>query len=159
MTHVTCMLTAKNQDQLRNHTLGNRVWATLTFSNRSSSVIVQSNLRTGHIAGADFSRGKFNVTSAGHERFSRRSIRCVLCNIESQCFLQTGIPSPKWALFVRCGLTFHTWFIGTTRACRKWRLDRFSLFGRAYCIAKTQTLLMQYICSVLKFKSTGVLMA
>ena len=28
MTHVTCRLTAKNQDQLRNPTLGNRVWAT-----------------------------------------------------------------------------------------------------------------------------------
>jgi len=30
MTHVTCMLTAKNRDQLRNPTLGNRLWATLT---------------------------------------------------------------------------------------------------------------------------------
>ena len=28
MTHVTCRLTAKNRDQLRNSTLGNRVWAT-----------------------------------------------------------------------------------------------------------------------------------
>jgi len=28
MTHVTCMLTAKNRDQLRNSMLGNRVWAT-----------------------------------------------------------------------------------------------------------------------------------
>jgi len=28
MTHVTCRLTAKNPDQLRNPTLGNRVWAT-----------------------------------------------------------------------------------------------------------------------------------
>ena len=27
MTHVTCMLTAKNRDQLLNPTLGNRVWA------------------------------------------------------------------------------------------------------------------------------------
>jgi len=26
MTHVTCRLTAKNRDQLRNPTLGNRVW-------------------------------------------------------------------------------------------------------------------------------------
>ena len=34
MTHVTCRLTAKNRDQLRNHTLGNQVWATfkLTFT-------------------------------------------------------------------------------------------------------------------------------
>jgi len=28
MTHVTFRLTAKNRDQLRNPTLGNRVWAT-----------------------------------------------------------------------------------------------------------------------------------
>ena len=31
MTHVTCRLTAKNRDQLRNSTLGNRVRATFTF--------------------------------------------------------------------------------------------------------------------------------
>ena len=31
MTHVTCRLTAKNRHQLRNPTLGNRVWATFTF--------------------------------------------------------------------------------------------------------------------------------
>jgi len=30
MTHVTCRLTAKNRDQLRNSTPGNRVWATFT---------------------------------------------------------------------------------------------------------------------------------
>jgi len=32
MTHVTCRLTTKNRDQLRNLTLGNRVWATLPLS-------------------------------------------------------------------------------------------------------------------------------
>ena len=31
MTHVTYRLTAKNRDQFRNPTLGNRVWATFTF--------------------------------------------------------------------------------------------------------------------------------
>ena len=31
MTHVTCRLTAKNQNQLRNHTLGSQVWANFTF--------------------------------------------------------------------------------------------------------------------------------
>ena len=30
MTHVTCRLTAKNRDQLRNPTLGNRVRSTVT---------------------------------------------------------------------------------------------------------------------------------
>ena len=28
MTHVTCRLTAKNRDQLRNPTLGDQAWAT-----------------------------------------------------------------------------------------------------------------------------------
>jgi len=32
MTHVTCRLTAKNRDQPRNPTLGNRVWTTFTFT-------------------------------------------------------------------------------------------------------------------------------
>ena len=31
MTHVTCRLTAKNRSQLRNPTLGSRVWAIFTF--------------------------------------------------------------------------------------------------------------------------------
>jgi len=31
MTHVICRLTDKNRDQLRNPTLGNRVWAASTF--------------------------------------------------------------------------------------------------------------------------------
>jgi len=31
MTHVTCRLTAKNRDQLRNPTLGKRVRATFAF--------------------------------------------------------------------------------------------------------------------------------
>jgi len=32
MTHVACRLTAKNQDQNRNPTVGNRVWASFTFT-------------------------------------------------------------------------------------------------------------------------------
>jgi len=32
MTHITCRLTAEYRDQLRNPTLGNRVWATFTFT-------------------------------------------------------------------------------------------------------------------------------
>ena len=32
MTHVTCRLTAKDRDYLRNPTLCNRVWATFTFN-------------------------------------------------------------------------------------------------------------------------------
>jgi len=36
MTRITCRLTAKNRDQLRNSTLGNRVWATFTFFARET---------------------------------------------------------------------------------------------------------------------------
>ena len=31
MTHITCRLTAKNRDQLRNPMHGNLVWATFTL--------------------------------------------------------------------------------------------------------------------------------
>jgi len=31
MTHITCMLTVNNRDQLRDPTIGNRLWATFTF--------------------------------------------------------------------------------------------------------------------------------
>ena len=37
MTHVTCRLTAKNRDQLRNPTLGNRARATFNFFLQCSS--------------------------------------------------------------------------------------------------------------------------
>jgi len=35
VTHVTCRLTAKNRDRLRNPTLGDRVWASL-FTDRQT---------------------------------------------------------------------------------------------------------------------------
>ena len=38
MTHITCRLTAKNQDQLRNRTLGNRVWATFLATQPTAGV-------------------------------------------------------------------------------------------------------------------------
>jgi len=39
MTHVTCRLTAKNLDQLRNPTLSNRVWSTFAFFNEVATFI------------------------------------------------------------------------------------------------------------------------
>jgi len=52
MTHVTCKLTAKNRDQLRNPTLGNRVWTTFTFVFTRASpdlpaVDILNNIRSG----------------------------------------------------------------------------------------------------------------
>ena len=58
MAHVTCMLTAKNRDQLRNPTLGNRVWTTFftrlnrgTYNVTQSVVIVEMEFHTTHHAG------------------------------------------------------------------------------------------------------------
>ena len=56
MIHVTCRLTAKNRDQLRNPALGNRIWATFTFfvyictlcTPRRRSVVKVENLRRGN---------------------------------------------------------------------------------------------------------------
>ena len=49
MTHFTCRLTAKNRNQLRSPTLGNRVWATFTFFKQdlctSSGVIIMCKQR------------------------------------------------------------------------------------------------------------------
>jgi len=38
MTHVTCRLTAKNRDQLRNPTLGNQGWSTFFIVSRTTTV-------------------------------------------------------------------------------------------------------------------------
>ena len=56
MTHVTCRLTAKNRDQLRNPTLGNRVWAALTFLTRPKQVCVQLPTSTVHVELPAFAR-------------------------------------------------------------------------------------------------------
>ena len=55
MTHVTSRLIAKNRDQLRNPTLGNRVWVTFTFL-----LILQLLGRPRHLSG-----GSTLCTSAG----------------------------------------------------------------------------------------------
>ena len=48
MTHVTCRLTAKNRDQLRNPTLGSRVWATFfTFIHILLVSYLQCGIRVG----------------------------------------------------------------------------------------------------------------
>ena len=38
MTHITCRLTTKNRDQLRNPTLGDRVWATFLYKGGGGGV-------------------------------------------------------------------------------------------------------------------------
>ena len=51
MTHVTCRLTAKNRDQLRNPTLGgNRVWAIFFFA---STQLFPGSILLPHVNGVD----------------------------------------------------------------------------------------------------------
>ena len=47
MIHVTCRLTAKNRNQLRNPTLGNRVWATFTVCCSPSALAFYSGVPAG----------------------------------------------------------------------------------------------------------------
>ena len=46
MSHVTCRLTTKNRYQLRNPTLGNRVWATCTFFTSSILICLKHRIRS-----------------------------------------------------------------------------------------------------------------
>ena len=54
MTHVTCRLTAKNRDQLRNPTLANRVWATFIFTYLNNKI---SQYRVQTFAGKIYTNG------------------------------------------------------------------------------------------------------
>ena len=58
MTHITCRLTAKNRDQLRNPTLSDRVWATFTFfvlfRSQADMMLSQDSTYQGDRAGAGF---------------------------------------------------------------------------------------------------------
>ena len=54
MTHVTCRLTAKNRDPLRNHTLGYRAWATFTYLFALETIGVASYGALGHVPTLDF---------------------------------------------------------------------------------------------------------
>ena len=47
MTYVTCRVTAKNRDQLRNPTLRNRVWATFTFLDICMGMIMMEEILQG----------------------------------------------------------------------------------------------------------------
>ena len=59
MTHVTCRLTAKNRDQLRNPTLGNRVRATFTFF--TATELLQNNINPGTLAQINKSQRQLNT--------------------------------------------------------------------------------------------------
>jgi len=83
MTHVTCRLTAKNRDQLRNSTLGNGVWATflhITFELRSLVVLfptlVMSCVAAAVKPGACPAADDWHVSAAGCSPSCRRDSDC-----------------------------------------------------------------------------------
>jgi len=65
MTHVTCRLTAKNRDQLRNPTLGNRVWVTFftLILARSANFIVLHFVIVSRGAGSCFACHRASYTT------------------------------------------------------------------------------------------------
>jgi len=76
MTHVTCRLTAKNRDQLRNPTLGNRVWATFTvFISLNPNHNQRTNVRDGIIIRGVQVSG-WGQTSGRHDSRSGRGAVC-----------------------------------------------------------------------------------
>jgi len=65
MTHITCRLTAKNRDQLRNPTLGNRVWASFTFYLRQCVVAAAFNGTRVRLVGGTSKEGRLEVYHGG----------------------------------------------------------------------------------------------
>ena len=89
MTHVTCRLTAKNRDQLRNPTLGNRVWATYTFF----AVYGQFITLTMQYCLQDDAREaarRARPSAAGDTCFA-----CILFYIEVRCKTMRSVARPK----------------------------------------------------------------
>jgi len=79
MTHITCRLTTKNRYQLRNPTLGNRVWATFTFfTRRLDTAYVEQRLCNGPSVS-----NLSTYAAAGAQLHSVRS-KCGQCHVYSR---------------------------------------------------------------------------
>ena len=100
MTRVTCRLTAKNRDQLRNPTLGNRKWATFAFLGRSNKLAYLS-LRMGtrgtplqfavELKACAVSVENMSFSAESSRRSSVRSLSVVV-NSSSICFVVAHVP-------------------------------------------------------------------
>jgi len=69
MTHVTCMLTAKNRHQLRNDTLGNRVWAIFKFKHCTQAA--EDNVRDLMVRALDSEPSCFTAKKFGQVVYTR----------------------------------------------------------------------------------------
>ena len=72
MTHATCRLTAKNRDQLRNPTLGNRVWAICTFT--AYRAVTEHNIDRGGSGRKETGMG----TGEDGSQSVRERVRCIV---------------------------------------------------------------------------------
>jgi len=115
MTHVTCRLTAKNRDQLRNPTLGHRVWATYTFLILPG---VRTSLFNSLIYHAYLTREKTSATrtewpnsaiSLARQKNSRRSV-WIRFAPDTQ-FLGTVRPNPYPYTCTSIGSSVCAWFV------------------------------------------------
>jgi len=92
MTHVTCRLTAKNRDQLRNPTLHNPVWATFTFYcfHRRLSVCL--------FAGVMSLRRRAQVNAPAESYWLRRVPRRRQAPRLDEC-VEKGVPGAEYAMY------------------------------------------------------------
>jgi len=106
MTHVTCRLTAKNRDQLRNPTLGNRVWATFTFTYSTYIQGGRKNLRVDNFAtvrgrkACDMSKvSKFCLQKKYETKMSvKLNICCVVCINIQRIWNYAAFDNDAWIL-------------------------------------------------------------
>ena len=108
MIHVTCRLTAKCRNQLRNRTLGNRVWATFFLSLLPNSTTRARRNRTGpdQTKSADFVRDP-HAPARTKRTLSETRVSDKVCS---------GPSSGIWLLLDECGWHSYSRDVCTERA-------------------------------------------
>ena len=93
MTHVTCRLTAKNRDQLRN---GNRVWATFTlFTCRQPDTLIEL-----WISRRKMQWMQFVVSTSRPQRLFYRVKLAPSCAVTNDCRSNNGVNGLNLAISV-----------------------------------------------------------
>jgi len=83
MTHVTCRLTAKNRDRLRNPTLGNRVWASFFYLSRRQRSSYSATVHS------EITNRKSHIATCGSQCFDTAVIDCGLRDTDTQTYTHT----------------------------------------------------------------------
>jgi len=128
MTHVTYRLTAKNQDQLRNPTFGNRVWATfLPGVCNHSRTLAGRMMESGEWATRIDAAYCYRCSVVSLSPCPSLSVNRLRCRLG--CWLGwTRITQERRHVW---GLGDHTWAMGMSRlACSRYT-QPYSLRGRS----------------------------